>query len=158
MTTATAVKTKKAVVRISGAIEKSFNEAHDAVWYARFLVANGTKRENIKVCWEFVTPPQKALTNELNVSQDFDGRDIYVALPKVFADYYAQIELTNIDTGNIWFKEYDLRTNDRIGFESLRTATELNPADGRSGSSHRTIMSQAKWDTYELVGKMLANI
>jgi hypothetical protein len=158
MNTTTAVKTKKAVVRISGAIEKSFDEAHDAVWYARFLVANGTKRENIKIGWEFVKTPQKALTNDLSVSQDVDGREIYTTLPQPFADYYAQIELKNIDTGNIWFKEYDLKTNERIGFESLRNWSELNPADGRSGSSHRAIMSQAKWDTYELVGKMMANI
>ena len=158
MNTTTAVKTKKAVVRISGVIEKAFNEAHDAVWYARFLVTNGTKRENIKIGWEFVTPPQKALTNDLSVFEDVDGKEIYTTLPQPFADYYAQIELTNIDTGNIWFKEYDLKTNDRIGFESLRSWTDLKPADGRSGSSHRAIMSQAKWDIYELVGKMMANI
>lgn len=156
--TTTVVKTKKAVVRISGAIEKSFNESHDAVWFARFLVANGTKRENIKIGWEFVTTPQKALTNDLNVSQDADGREIYVALPKTFADYYAQIELTSIATGNIWFKEYDLKTGERIGFESLRSFSELNTSDGRSGSSHRAIMSPSKWDIYELAGKMLANI
>lgn len=154
----TTVKTKKAVVRISGAIEKAFNKAHDAVWYARFLVENGTKKENIRIGWEFVKTPQKALTNDLSVSQDVDGREIYTTLPKSFADYYAQIDLTNIDTDNIWFKQYDLKTSQRIGFESLRTATELNPDDGRSGSSHKAIMSQAKWDIYELVGKMMANI
>ena len=158
MTTVTTVKTKKAVVRIGGAIEKTFNEAHEAAWFARFLITNGTKRENMKVSWEYVTTPQKAITNGLNVTQDVDGREIYKTLLKAFADYYVQIDLTDLDHKNIWYKECDLKTNERIGFESLRTATELNPGEGRPTNSHRAIMSQAKWDIYESVGKMLANI
>lgn len=149
---------KKAVVRVNGKINKTFEDSNKAASFARFLIETGTKKEEIRCRWELLAIHEKARTNGLQVIQDVDGREIYNAVTDATSDYYIQIDLSEMIYANLYFKKYRFQSDERMYVECLKTYSSRLPDQNKPSNSHRAICSQEKWDAFELAGKILANI